>query len=68
MGAAYLAAPVFGRPDAAKAATLVQILAGDCQAKRAVENVILPSMARKIVDAGSDIGNGGYPCVCRAGH
>lgn len=56
--ASYLAAPVFGRPDAAAAATLVQVLAGSAEAKKVVSPIIVPAVAKRIVDAGEDAAKG----------
>jgi len=56
--ASYLAAPVLGRPDAAKAATLVQILAGENEAKKVVGPLLVPAVAGKLIDAGEEVAKG----------
>jgi 3-hydroxyisobutyrate dehydrogenase-like beta-hydroxyacid dehydrogenase len=56
--ASYLAAPVFGRPDAAQAATLVQVLGGENAAKELIKPLIVSAIARRVVDAGEDVAKG----------
>ncbi|GAA6059818.1 hypothetical protein JCM10212_003730 [Sporobolomyces blumeae] len=51
----YLAAPVFGPPPAAKSQALVWVLSGDLFAKRHVEELLVPSMGKKIIDVGSNV-------------
>jgi len=51
----YLAGPIFGPPPLAKEAKLVAVLSGDIFAKRHVEKLIVPSMARKIIDVGANV-------------
>ncbi|GAA5913920.1 NAD(P)-dependent oxidoreductase [Sporobolomyces salmoneus] len=51
----YLQTPVFGPPSAAKEAKLVTVLSGDIFAKRHVEGLLVPSMARKIIDVGANV-------------
>lgn len=58
VGASYLAAPVFGRPDAAEAATLVQVLGGENAAKELIKPLIVPAIAHRLVDAGDDVAKG----------
>lgn len=57
-GARYLASPVFGRPDAAAAGTLVQVLSGNAAAKAIVMPIIVPAVARRVVDVGDDVAKG----------
>lgn len=58
MGASYLSAPVFGRPDAAKSANLVQLLGGDAKAKEIVKPIFVPAVAKRVVDAGDEVAKG----------
>ncbi|WWC96577.1 hypothetical protein V866_003445 [Kwoniella sp. B9012] len=58
VGASYLAAPVFGRPNAAKAATLVQILGGEPEVKELVKPILVPAIATRTVDAGNEVAKG----------
>lgn len=55
-GVHLIAAPVFGRPDVAKAAKLWICMAGDPQAKAMVEP-LLHLMGQKVSDFGDDPGN-----------
>lgn len=54
-GAAYVAAPVFGRPDAAAAGKLWVVLGGDEEAKQRVREV-LPAFSQGSYDYGEDPG------------
>ncbi|GAA5866312.1 hypothetical protein JCM1840_004081 [Sporobolomyces johnsonii] len=54
-GTFYLSAPVFGPPPLAKDAKLVIVLAGDLFAKRKVQDFLVPSIGRKIIDVGSNV-------------
>lgn len=58
VGASYLSAPVFGRPDAAKSAALVQLLGGDAKAKQIVKPIFVPAVAKRVVDAGDEVAKG----------
>lgn len=58
MGASYLSAPVFGRPDAAKSANLVQLLGGDAKAKETIKPIFVPAVAKRVVDAGDEVAKG----------
>ncbi|KGB75866.2 hypothetical protein CNBG_1704 [Cryptococcus deuterogattii R265] len=58
VGASYLSAPVFGRPDAAKSANLVQLLGGDAKAKEIVKPIFVPAVAKRVVDAGDEVAKG----------
>ncbi|GAA5874025.1 hypothetical protein JCM5296_001064 [Sporobolomyces johnsonii] len=51
----YLSAPVFGPPPLAKEGKLVVVLSGDLFAKRNVQDFLVPSMGRKIIDVGSNV-------------
>ncbi|GAA6034441.1 hypothetical protein JCM8097_002726 [Rhodosporidiobolus ruineniae] len=55
LGLLYLQCPVFGPPPAAESAQLVFVLSGDVFAKRLVLPFLVPSMARKSIDVGSDV-------------
>ncbi|XAO25002.1 hypothetical protein I312_103811 [Cryptococcus bacillisporus CA1280] len=59
-GASYLSAPVFGRPDAAKSANLVQLLGGDAKAKEIVKPIFVPAVAKRVVDAGDEVAKGDF--------
>lgn len=59
VGASYLGCPLFGRPDAAKAAQLVQLMGGEPAAKEFVKPLFVPAVAKRVVDAGDDVGKGG---------
>ncbi|WVQ90153.1 hypothetical protein IAS59_003930 [Cryptococcus gattii] len=60
VGASYLSAPVFGRPDAAKSADLVQLLGGDAKAKETVKPIFVPAVAKRVVDAGDEVAKGDF--------
>jgi 3-hydroxyisobutyrate dehydrogenase-like beta-hydroxyacid dehydrogenase len=55
-GVAYVAAPVFGRPDAAEQQNLWICAAGDPKAKEQVKPLLL-FMGKKVADFGEDHGN-----------
>ncbi|KAI8895691.1 hypothetical protein BC833DRAFT_600380 [Globomyces pollinis-pini] len=52
-GITYLAGPVFGRPDAARSKMLVNLVAGDVNAKKVVMPY-LKLIGRKVIDVGDD--------------
>lgn len=52
-GAAYLAAPVFGRPDAAAAKMLFMLCAGPAEARQKARP-LLEAMGQKVFDIGDD--------------
>jgi 3-hydroxyisobutyrate dehydrogenase-like beta-hydroxyacid dehydrogenase len=54
-GARYVAAPVFGRPEAAAAGKLWIVLAGDAEGKERIAD-ILPAFSLGVYDFGSDPG------------
>ncbi|RSH78698.1 uncharacterized protein EHS24_002427 [Apiotrichum porosum] len=58
VGASYLGCPVFGRPDAAKSAQLVQLMGGEPAAKHFVKPLFVPAVAKRVVDAGDEVGKG----------
>ncbi|BEI84144.1 hypothetical protein CcaverHIS002_0407480 [Cutaneotrichosporon cavernicola] len=53
-GARYLAAPVFGRPDAAAAGKLIQVVSGDKEAQETVRPLFDVS-ARAVVNTGEEV-------------
>ncbi|GAA5861450.1 hypothetical protein JCM8547_006131 [Rhodosporidiobolus lusitaniae] len=55
LGLMFLACPVFGPPPAAKSAQLVIVLSGDVFAKRTVLPFLVPALARKSIDVGSNV-------------
>jgi 3-hydroxyisobutyrate dehydrogenase-like beta-hydroxyacid dehydrogenase len=62
-GVAYVAAPVFGRPDAAAAAKLVVCTSGAALAKKNVEPM-LKSIGQAIFDFGEDAGAANVVKLC----
>lgn len=56
-GNTYLTCPVFGRPDAAKAGTLIQIVSGKPEAK-AVVRPLLEVASRAVIDVGDEVFKG----------
>lgn len=56
-GNTYLTAPVFGRPDAAAAGTLIQLVSGDAKAKATVRP-ILEIWSKAVIDIGAEVYKG----------
>ena len=54
-GVYYLQCPVFGPPPVAQDAQLVFVLSGEYRAKKRVEQFIVPALARKVIDVGSNV-------------
>lgn len=54
-GVYYLQCPVFGPPPVAQDAELVFVLSGEYRAKKRVEQFIVPALARKAIDVGSNV-------------
>lgn len=57
-GCIYLSCPVFGRPDVARAAKLLLVMAGDQKAKAIVKSILVPSIGRAVIDAGIEASKG----------
>lgn len=57
-GGRYLAAPVFGRPDAAQAGKLIQVVSGDKAAQETVRPLFDVS-ARAVLNTGAEVYKGG---------
>ncbi|GAA5900271.1 hypothetical protein JCM6882_002294 [Rhodosporidiobolus microsporus] len=55
LGLLYLQCPVFGPPPMAKSAQLVFVLSGDVFAKKRVLPYLVPAIARKSIDVGSNV-------------
>ena len=62
-GVTYLAAPVFGRPDAAAAAKLLVCVAGPALAKKRVEPM-LKAIGQGTFDFGEDVGTANVVKLC----
>ncbi|GAA5837134.1 hypothetical protein JCM11251_005263 [Rhodosporidiobolus azoricus] len=55
MGLVYLQCPIFGPPPMAKSAQLVFVMSGDVFAKKRVLPFLVPAIARKSIDVGSNV-------------
>jgi 3-hydroxyisobutyrate dehydrogenase-like beta-hydroxyacid dehydrogenase len=62
-GVAYVAAPVFGRPDAAAAAKLVVCTSGPAEAKKRIEPM-LAAIGQKTYDFGAQVGAANVVKLC----
>ncbi|KAG8931862.1 hypothetical protein FRC01_000694 [Tulasnella sp. 417] len=51
----FIAAPVFGAPQAAKEAKLILCLAGDYASKKKIAYLLVPAAARKCIDLGGNV-------------
>jgi 3-hydroxyisobutyrate dehydrogenase-like beta-hydroxyacid dehydrogenase len=51
----FLSCPVFGIPRAAESADLVLAMSGDYYAKKHAAHALVPAIARKVMDLGSNV-------------
>ena len=51
----FLSCPVFGVPHAAESAHLVLAISGDYFSKKHVAHALVPAIARKVMDLGSNV-------------
>lgn len=51
----FVAAPVFGAPQAAKEGKLILCLAGDYSSKKKIAYLLVPAAARKCIDLGGNV-------------
>lgn len=58
VGSEYISAPVFGRPDAAKAGKLIQILSGEPKSLEKVKPLV-KSFSKAVLDIGHEVYKGG---------
>lgn len=59
-GSTYIAATVFGRPDAAQSGTLIQVLAGPAEQKKTVRPIV-EAWSRAVLDVGEEVYKGESP-------
>lgn len=51
----FLSCPVFGVPHAAETADIILAMSGDYFAKKHAGHALVPAMARKVMDLGSNV-------------
>ncbi|KAJ1655006.1 hypothetical protein IWQ61_005165 [Dispira simplex] len=56
----FLRCPVFGPPTAAQCASLVWVLSGPEPARRAIQQLVIPSLGRGVLDVGDDVIQGSH--------
>lgn len=56
----FIAGPVFGPPSSASQRQLLQILSGDYRSKKVVAYLLVPAVARKVIDLGGNIEKGDF--------
>jgi 3-hydroxyisobutyrate dehydrogenase-like beta-hydroxyacid dehydrogenase len=55
-----ITSPVFGAPAAADKAQLILCMSGDYRSKKEAAFVLVPAMARKVIDLGQNLEKGEY--------
>lgn len=56
--ARFITCPVFGAPAAAAKGLLIAVMSGDYRSKKEVAYLLVPAVARKIVDLGGNVEKG----------
>jgi 3-hydroxyisobutyrate dehydrogenase-like beta-hydroxyacid dehydrogenase len=56
--ARFITCPVFGAPAAAAKGLLIVVMSGDYRSKKEVAYLLVPAVARKIIDLGGNVEKG----------
>lgn len=56
--ARFITCPVFGVPEVAAKGQLIAVMSGDYRSKKEVAYLLVPAVARKIIDLGGNVEKG----------